>query len=230
MWPIGYLRSPYREKFGVPRQPGLVDAAACRLELVPPYDAPESVRGLEEFTHVWVLFSFHLAREAGWKPLVRPPRLGGNRKLGVFASRAPFRPNHIGMSAAALDRVVIEQGRAVIHLSGLDVVDGTPVLDLKPYVPYADCLPDAGGGFASARPPSRFEVRFSEQARRDLARASEDYLELVRQVLSADPRPAYQRDQEDGRVFGVALGDYNLRWRVSAGRVEVLEARRLERD
>ncbi len=160
--PIGIVRSCFREKFGIPRQPGLAPAARATLELLPPHNQPAAVRGLEDFSHVWLVFVFHGVPASRWQPTVRPPRLGGNRRLGVFATRSPFRPNPIGLSVVALDRIVTGQGRVALHLSGVDVLDGTPVLDIKPYLPYADRVPDrdrrfrqrpSGGGIGGGLQP-----------------------------------------------------------------------------
>lgn len=150
--PIGVIRSCFRQKFGIPRQPRLVPAARATLELLPSYAQPEAVRGLEGFSHLWLLFVFHGIPAGHWQPTVRPPRLGGNQRMGVFATRSSFRPNPIGLSAVALERIEISAGRVVLHLAGVDVLDGTPVLDIKPYVPYADSIPEAVGGFANEAP------------------------------------------------------------------------------
>ena len=146
--PIGRLHSPYREKFAVPRQPGLVSHAHARLELLPPFNDPQTLRGIEQYSHLWLIFQFHHCAEQGWHPTVRPPRLGGNERMGVFATRSPFRPNGLGLSVVRLEGWQ-QQGAAVwLDLSGVDLVDGTPILDIKPYVPFADSLPTAVSQFA----------------------------------------------------------------------------------
>ena len=145
--PIGIVHSPFKEKFGIPRQPGLVPEAKARLEVLPPYDRSEAFCGLEDFSHIWVTFVFHEAICTRWQPTVRPPRLGGNRRIGVFSSRSPFRPNPIGMSVVALEGISNIEGKIELQLAGVDLLDGTPVLDIKPYIPYADSLPDARSGF-----------------------------------------------------------------------------------
>ena len=150
--PIGVIHSCFKEKFGIPRQPGLVPAARAVLELLPPYNRAEAVRGLEGFSHIWVSFVFHACLDAPWKPTVRPPRLGGNRRLGVFATRSTHRPNPIGLSAVELERIETGPGRVLLHLKGADLMDGTPVLDIKPYLPYSDVIPGATGGFAAEAP------------------------------------------------------------------------------
>lgn len=223
MKPIGVIHSPFKEKFGIPRQSGLVPDARGFLELLPPYNRPEALQALEGYSHVWLQFVFHLAQRDQWVPMVRPPRLGGNRKVGVFASRSPFRPNPLGLSLVKLERVVTS-GRIGLELSGIDLLDGTPVLDIKPYVSYSDSVADARCGFAPAAPDEKLEVRFSEQAQAELAGRNDDgsLQRLIRQVLALDPRPAYREDEPE-RVYGMRLEDVDLRWRVAEGVAEVLE-------
>ncbi|MDM3871953.1 tRNA (N6-threonylcarbamoyladenosine(37)-N6)-methyltransferase TrmO [Porticoccus sp. W117] len=217
---IGTVHSPYKEKFAVPRQPGLVPAAKGRIELLPPYNDADSVRDLSQFSHIWVLFVFHGTQEQGWKPLVRPPRLGGNQKTGVFATRSTFRPNPIGMSVVALDEVEEEGRRIWLNISGLDLIDQTPVLDIKPYLPYCDSLPDASSGFANNKPETKVSVEFSRQAEQQLRFAAEkipDLRELICQVLSQDPRPAYRRHKKsDNTRYGVRLYNFNIVWIVQS--------------
>ena len=164
---VGVIRSPYREKFGIPRQPSLVNAARITLELLPPYDHPDMVRGLDAFSHVWISFVFHQTAERGWRPLVRPPRLGGNAKVGVFASRATHRPNPLGLSLVRLLRIDT-QPKVVLTLEGADLLDGTPVLDIKPYIPFVEARPDARGGFVDG-PPPQLSVGWDAAARAQLA-------------------------------------------------------------
>jgi len=161
--PIGIISSCYKEKFGIPRQPSLVPAAMAELVLGDEF-GEESVRGLEGFSHIWINFVFHETQAQGWKPMVRPPRLGGNEKVGVFASRSTFRPNPLGLSVIELLGVETKSGKVVLHLAGCDLMDGTPVLDIKPYLPYADIIPNAKGGFAETKPEALLEVVFSEEA------------------------------------------------------------------
>lgn len=223
--PVGVLHSPFRERFGIPRQPGLVPEVPGRLVFLPPYDRPEAVEGLEAFSHVWLLFRFHANPEPGFALRVRPPRLGGNARVGVFASRSPYRPNGIGLSVARLDAVEQAPDGMALRLRGVDLLDGTPVLDVKPYVPYADAVPDARGGFAAgdiARLPVRFladaEQRLSIRPDQDEVRA------VIAAVLALDPRPGYRQGAPDSdRVLGMRLYDFDLRWRVRAGIVEVLD-------
>ena len=214
--PIGTIRSPYREKFAVPRQPGLVSCAIGELELLPPFNDPQALREIEQFSHLWLIFQFHECADAPWHPTVRPPRLGGNERVGVFASRSPFRPNSLGLSVVRLLGVRQQGSRLWLELGGLDLVDGTPVVDIKPYIPFVDSQPDACGGFAPEPPPC-MAVEFTPQAEADLLchKATHPRLrELIRQVLAQDPRPAYHKQQESEREYGVHLYDYNVRWQV----------------
>ena len=221
--PIGIVHSPYREKFGIPRQSGLVEEAISTIELTPPFDRVEAVRGLEQLSHVWVLFVFHQTMREQWKPTVRPPRLGGNERLGVFATRSPFRPNPIGLSSARLLGIEQTDGHLLIKLAGLDLVDGTPVLDIKPYIVYSDSHVDANSGFASNR-PALLNVVWSDDALQ-VATAYENqhtgFTQLVEQVLAQDPRPAYVADDEQ-REYGMQLYDANIRWRLVDNNIEVL--------
>lgn len=208
--PIGFVRSCFKEKFAIPRQPQLAPAARGVLELVSPFDQPLAIEGLEQVSHVWLLFLFHQALEAEPRLRVRPPRLGGNRMLGVFATRATHRPNGIGQSVVKLDGV--EPGR--LHLSGIDLLDGTPVLDIKPYVPYADAIMNARNELASDAPALidvRWTQRSLEQARTEGSRLGEPLPELIEQCLAQDPRPAYQTPTAERR-YGTRLWDVEVRW------------------
>lgn len=223
--PVGILRSCFKEKFAIPRQPQLAPAARGVLELLPPFDGGEAVAGLEQVSHVWLLFLFHQALEDTPRLKVRPPRLGGNQTLGVFASRATHRPNGIGQSVVKLDKVEADR----LWLSGIDLLDGTPVLDIKPYVPYADCQLDARNGIAAA-PPELIPVEWTPealaQARLEGERLGEPLVALVEQCLAQDPRPAYQKPQPERR-YGARLWDVDVRWHYpEAGRIRVLEIAR----
>ncbi|MFO8024898.1 tRNA (N6-threonylcarbamoyladenosine(37)-N6)-methyltransferase TrmO [Thiohalophilus sp.] len=224
--PVGVVHSCFPDKFGVPRQPGLAPAASGKIELLAPYNREEAVRELEGFSHIWVVFIFHLARREAWKPTVRPPRLGGNRRVGVFASRSPQRPNPIGLSLLALDGVQTGEGRVILQVSNLDMIDGTPVLDIKPYIPYADSIPEARAGFAPQAPDKCLPVNFSATARQQLQTFSGKYPELadlIEQVLQQDPRPAYQDSSPDSeRIFGMHLYDLEIKWQVQHGVVHVI--------
>ncbi len=215
--PIGIVESDFPDKFGVPRQAGLAPAAKASLVLLPPFDDPLAVRGLDAFSHLWLTFVFHLGPEqtgpGHWTPLVRPPRLGGNTRIGVFTSRSPNRPNRLGLSLVALVGIDTRDG-VRLALRGGDLVSGTPVLDIKPYLPWADTASDAIGGFAPERPP-RLPIEISPQADVVLSgRDDHDSLrQLIIQVLAQDPRPAYRKGAEV-RVYGIRLRDVDVRFRV----------------
>jgi tRNA-Thr(GGU) m(6)t(6)A37 methyltransferase TsaA len=220
--PIGTLHSCYGEKFGIPRQPGLVKSASAILELLPPCNTPDALRGLEKFTHLWVVFIFHQTARDQWKATVRPPRLGGNERVGVFASRSNFRPNPIGLSVVELQKI---EG-TTLHLGGGDFLDGTPVLDIKPYIPYADSIPHASGAFAATPPEPGNQVGFSpeaEQAVQQLENKNRPALrKLITDMLSFNPRPAYQGD-DPKRVFGTQLFDLDVKWSQDGNTVRVCE-------
>ena len=222
---IGVIRSPWKEKFAVPRQPGLVQDGGGELHLLPPYNQPEAVRGLEAFSHLWVLFVFHQTMEGGWRPTVRPPRLGGNARMGVFATRSTFRPNPIGMSLVELKGIRCEKQQVILQLGSLDLVDGTPVVDIKPYLPFAESQPQARAGFAQAAPAGDMPVSFTAEAEQQLLQHQQRYPQLRRfitQVLAQDPRPAYRKGQQAERDYAVWLLDFNVRWRVVDQQTEVL--------
>ncbi|MFQ5487471.1 MAG: tRNA (N6-threonylcarbamoyladenosine(37)-N6)-methyltransferase TrmO [Gammaproteobacteria bacterium] len=229
--PIGIIHSCFKEKFGIPRQAGLVSRASASLEVLPPYDREEAFRGLEEFSHIWVTFVFHASIREHWKPTVRPPRLGGNRQVGVFASRSPFRPNPLGLSAVALTGMRRERGRLLLELEGGDFLDQTPVLDIKPYLPYADCIEHAHGGYAAEAPSVHHQVCFSAQAleacRRHEQRLGVDLQGFIRQLLAYDPRPAYKSSASNEHTFAMKLFDFDLKWQIEGDRVQVVELRGL---
>lgn len=215
--PIGVIHSPYQQKFAVPRQPGLVTAATAEIHLQGDFAHADSVRGLIEFSHIWVLFMFHQTVAAGWQPLVRPPRLGGNTRKGVFASRATYRPNGIGMSVVELESVQADEHGVIIRVRGADWVNGTPVIDIKPYLPYAESIPTAQGGFADARPYSALITVFDATAEQQLQQLEPHYPELrllISQVLNQDPRPAYKKAAHQQKVYGMSLYDLNIKWQV----------------
>lgn len=208
--PVGIIHSCFKEKFAIPRQPHLAPAAQGILELLPPFDQGDAVQGLEHVSHVWLLFLFHQALEERPRLKVRPPRLGGNRYMGVFATRATHRPNGIGQSVVKLDRV--ESGR--LWLSGIDLLDGTPVLDIKPYVPYADSVAGASNAFADQAPhllPVRWRDSALQSANEHARRLAQPVVELIEQCLAQDPRPAYQVPDAE-RIYGVRLWDLDVRW------------------
>jgi tRNA-Thr(GGU) m(6)t(6)A37 methyltransferase TsaA len=214
MQAIGLVHSCFGDKFGVPRQPGLVAAAEGVIELYPQFAGADAVRGLEQFSHLWVLFAFHQTAAQGWKPLVRPPRLGGNQSIGVYASRSMFRPNPIGLSVVRLQSVEVKGDSVRLHISGQDLINGTPVLDLKPYIRYSDLIADAKSGYADLAPAEAMAVEFSAEAGQALKQLQPQYpgLELlIQQVLAQDPRPAYHQNNAR-REYGMTLYDLNITW------------------
>ncbi|MDC9720758.1 MAG: tRNA (N6-threonylcarbamoyladenosine(37)-N6)-methyltransferase TrmO [Gammaproteobacteria bacterium] len=217
--PIGMIHSCFKEKFATPRQPGLVPAANAQIELVAPYNVADAAEGLTEFSHIWLTFAFHQTAHQGWKPKVRPPRLGGNTKIGVFATRSTFRPNPLGLSLVRLESIDTHKG-VILHVSGADLIDGTPILDIKPYLPWVESIPNAKSGFAGDDQVLRLPIAYSAQAEQALALKPE-LTQLIEQVLAHDPRPAYQQDPE--RIYGCKLADINLRWQVGAFHIKVVE-------
>lgn len=224
--PIGMIESPFDEKFAVPRQPDLVREGKGRLRLIPPYNQPEAVRGLAQFSHLWLIFHFHHIPQREWHATVRPPRLGGNERIGVFATRATHRPNPLGLSKVKLERIEIQTGEVILHLSSVDLVNGTPIFDIKPYVAYADNEPNAISGFAQHRPPAPLSVIFHPEAYQALQHCQNfaklgitDAAAFIREVIAQDPRPAYQQAKASQRIYGISLAGYNIRWQISADNI-----------
>lgn len=220
---IGHIETDFKEKFGIPRQSGLVKESRGRILFEKEYNVPEAFRGLEDFSHIWVLWQFSEAVRESWSPTVRPPLLGGNKRMGVFATRSPFRPNSVGLSALKLEGVEFsEKEGVVLHVSGADLLDGTPVYDIKPYLPYADSIPDAVGGFTESLEERRLEVEFPSDL---LKRVNEGKREALRAVLAADPRPSYQNDPE--REYGMRFAEYEVRFKVEGKRLTVTEVEKI---
>ena len=217
MNPIGIIHSCFKEKFGIPRQAGLVKSATATLELLPPYNVEEALRGIEEFSHLWIVFAFHESVCEKFQPTVRPPRLGGNTRVGVFATRSPFRPNPIGLSVVELTGV---KG-TTLELAGGDFLDGTPVLDIKPYIPYADSIPDARGGFANDAPVAPNTVSLSPAAEKVFQGLEKPKQQLINDMLRYNPRPAYQAD-DPNRIFGTRLFDFDVKWRHNGKSITVI--------
>jgi len=215
---VARIESDFKTKFGVPRQSGLVPELTARVVFEPAYRNPDALRGIEGFDRLWLIWQFSESVLSEWKPTVRPPRLGGNTRMGVFATRSPFRPNPLGLSCVALERVDWDasDGPALV-VSGADLMDGTPIYDIKPYAPYADAFPDARGGFASTRPET-VAVDFPPAL---LGRVAEDRRAALLGVLAHDPRPRYQDDP--ARVYGMAFGAYEVRFRVADGVLTVVD-------
>ena len=217
--PIAHIRSDFSEKFGIPRQSGLVEELTAAVVFEPEYRDPSAFRGLEGFSHLWLIWDFSQAHREGWSPTVRPPRLGGNKRLGVFATRSPFRPNPLGLSCVRL--VEVRQDRAlgpVLVVAGADLLDGTPIYDVKPYLPYADCKPDAVGGFAAQPKGADLTVECPPAV---LDRVPEDKRAALLAVLAQDPRPQYQDDPE--RVYGMAFAGLEVKFQVAGERLTVTE-------
>ncbi len=213
---IARISSPFTEKFGIPRQPGLAPSITAEVILEPEFSSREAVSGLEKCSHVWLLFIFSKAVDQGWKPRVRPPRLGGNQKLGVFATRSPFRPNHIGMSVVELLDIQMRDNSMVLRVRGADLLDGTPIVDIKPYLPYADSLPNATYELASSATKLDLPLALSTEAQKQLSQLAPDYpadlQQQISELLACDPRPAYQQDPD--RTYGVRLYNLNIRFRI----------------
>lgn len=215
---IARIETPFREKFGVPRQSGIADCPG-RVVFEPAFRNPDAVRGLEGFSHIWLIWQFDRALRQGWSPTVRPPRLGGNERMGVFATRSPFRPNGLGLSAVELERVALDEPESpVLYVRGADMVSGTPVFDIKPYLAYADSYPDAAGGFTGGDAGETLTVDFPPEL---LAQFDSGQRHGLLSALAADPRPRYQDDA--GRVYGMAYGGKNVRFTVRDGVLSVIE-------
>ena len=217
--PIAHIQTDFPTKFGIPRQSGIIESLKGRIVFEPEYRNVEAVRGLEEFSHIWLLWEFSEAVHEGWSPTVRPPRLGGNVRKGVFATRSPFRPNPIGLSSVKLDKVEIDPKLGpVLHVSGADLMDGTPIYDIKPYIAYTDSHPDAVSGFATKPAEYLLEVDFPEEL---LQKVPENQRKSLIEVLAHDPRPQYHDDPE--RVYGMAFSGMEVKFKVAQQKLKVLE-------
>lgn len=217
---IARIRSDFTEKFGIPRQSGLVEALEARIVFEPEYRNPDAVRGMEGFSHIWLIWQFSRAVRANWSPTVRPPRLGGNERMGVFATRSPYRPNGLGLSSVRISRIDYNAPNSpVIHVEGADLMDGTPIYDIKPYLPYVDAHPEARGGFTDSTEWHPLEVIIPEKVKKLF---SPETLTALFEVLRNDPRPQYHHDPE--RIYGMPFDHYDVRFRVKEGVVEVVEA------
>ncbi|PVY70790.1 tRNA-Thr(GGU) m(6)t(6)A37 methyltransferase TsaA [Tamilnaduibacter salinus] len=223
--PIAITRSCFREKFAVPRQPGQTRHAHAELVIQPPYNREEAFRGLDDCSHLWLTFHFHEA--GGWRPTVRPPRLGGNQKVGVFATRSPFRPNQLGLSVVRHHGLERRGKERVLLIQDHDLIDGTPIYDIKPYLPWADSHPQATMRWSGEAPQATHTVRFSAEAETRLAHLSPtsypDFRQLIADLLTCDPRPGFRRGGNERRVYGVQLYDQDVRFRFDDDTVEVLD-------
>ena len=217
---IARIRNPYDSKFGVPRQSGLAEQVVSEIVFEPEYRVQEALRGIEEFSHLWLIWAFDRAERESWSPTVRPPRLGGNRRVGVFATRSPYRPNAIGLSCVRL--LGMEKGSEgiVLKVAGADLMNGTPIYDIKPYLPYADCVPEATGGFTDRTEKRTVDVEIPEACAKRMPGAD---LEALKAVLREDPRPAYQDDPE--RVYAFEFAGKHVEFRVEGHTLYVLDIR-----
>jgi len=216
--PVAHIRSPYKQKFAIPRQPNLVPQALGEVVFEPGFADANILRGLEAFSRLWLIFGFHATASEGWSATVTPPRLGGTTRVGVFATRSTYRPNPLGLSVVEFVGVEQRGSTLILRVSGIDLLDGTPIYDIKPYVPYADAWPDASGAYADSAPASDLQVVFTDAANLDLetVRGSHPALaEFIISVLQQDPRPAQHVRQHSEREFGMYLDDFNVRWQVS---------------
>ncbi len=217
--PIAVCHSPFSSKFGIPRQSGLVNEVHATVVFLPEFRQPEALRGIEQFSHLWLLWGFSEAKRENWSATVRPPRLGGNQRVGVFATRSPFRPNPIGLSSVQLLSVESDAALgAVLHIAGADLLDGTPIYDIKPYLPYADVHSEAIGGFAEQHRGNRLEACIPEEW---MQRLPAEHHAAVLALLRGDPRPSYQQDPE--RVYGFPYTGYDIRFQVAEGVATVVE-------
>lgn len=220
--PIAYMQSDFGGKFGIPRQSGLVDALRSTIVFQPEYRNADALRGIEGFSHLWIIWQFSQAVGKEWSPTVRPPRLGGNTRMGVFATRSPFRPNNLGLSCVTLlGAEQTEDLGTVLHVGGADLLDGTPIFDIKPYIPYCDCHPDALGGFTQEAGDYLLQVDFPAEL---LGVLPEEKRDAAVGVLSHDPRPSYQ--QQPGRVYGMTFAGCNIRFTVEDGVLHVISTER----
>lgn len=213
MKPVATIRTPFPTKFGIPRQSGILDMLESRIVFEKEYRVKDALRGLEDFSHIWLIWVFSEAVREEWSPTVRPPRLGGNTRMGVFATRSPFRPNPIGLSCVRLLRI---EGNELV-VSGADLMDGTPILDIKPYLPFADAKPDASGGFAEPLREYALQVEFPEEL---FSKVPPQYRAPLKEILAQDPRPAYQQDPT--RVYGFPFADLEIRFTVRDGILTVV--------
>ena len=218
--PIAYIHTDFKEKFGIPRQSGRVPSLTAKIVFAPEFRNADALREIEEFSHLWLLFDFSLAHKKEWSPTVRPPRLGGNKRVGVFASRSPFRPNPIGLSCVKLVRVesTANEGTVLI-VSGADLLDGTPILDIKPYLPFADCIPNATAGYAGEHQHDGVEVVFPAELLQKIPLEKQAGL---LDCLKDDPRPSYQ---DEGRVYGMKFADFDVKFTVESGILTVTEVK-----
>ena len=212
--PVAYIHTDFKEKFGIPRQSGRVSELLGKIVFEPNFSDKDFLRGIEEFSHLWIIFGFSKAeRKNGEKavhPTVRPPRLGGNKRIGVFASRSPFRPNGLGLSCVKFEKTEEQNGKTMLYVSGIDMLDGTPIYDIKPYIPYADCYPDAKGGYAEENKGHKLEINISDNL---LKTGAKEKRRAILNCLADDPRPSYQNDSE--RIYVMNFAEYEIKFKIS---------------
>ena len=224
--PIAHIRTPFREKFGIPRQPALAPNIQGIVRFSQAFNDPDYLRGIEQFSHLWLIFSFHQHTAHAPSPLVRPPRLGGNEKIGVFASRSSFRPNGMGMSLVSYQAHDFHNGQLTLTVGGVDLLDGTPILDIKPYINYSDSQPDANCGYAQPTPQARLQLRYTALAQQQLHSFSTECPTLaadIETVLTLDPRPAYKQAKADPKTYSIWLHSVDVKWHVEQDIVYVTE-------
>ena len=221
---IAHIYNDFNEKFGIPRQSGRAPSVISRIKFCDKFNNPDALRGIQDFSHLWLIFDFSLAHKEAWSPFVRPPRLGGNTKVGVFASRSPFRPNNIGLSCVKLVDVIDTPSGKELIVSGADLLNGTPIYDIKPYVPFADCHPDAVGSFADEHQGDKLSVVFPDNLKTDIP---DQTLNAIIECLEDDPRPSYQ---DDGRVYGMSYAKYNVKFTVNGNVLTVLNVETAQKN
>ena len=220
---IGYVYSDFQTKFGIPRQAGVVESLKAKIVFKPEYSHPDAFRRIEEFSHIWILWEFSEAKQNGYSLTVRPPRLGGNTRVGVFASRSPFRPNSIGLSCVKLDRVEYSENEGtVLHISGADIMNGTPVFDIKPYLPYSDCHIDATGGYTDDIEDVDLDVKFECDVPSQI---DDNILTSIIDILKKDPRPSYQNDPD--RIYGLDYAGFNIKFKVYNNKLTLTKIKKI---
>lgn len=222
--PIAYIKTDFKEKFGIPRQSGIAKNLTAEIVFEKPFRNPDALRGIEGFSHLWLIFDFSLAHTAEWSPTVRPPKLGGNTRRGVFATRSPFRPNSLGLSCVKLLEVKqSEKDGQILIVSGADLLDNTPIYDIKPYIPYADCYPDAVGGFTEEIEYKKLNVIFEDKL---LERIPKEKQQGLIDILSEDPRPSYQNDSE--RVYNMLFAEFDISFKIDRDALTVINIKKAD--
>lgn len=220
--PIAYIHNDFKEKFGIPRQSGRVSVIKSKIVFEPEFRVNEALRGIEEFSHLWLIFDFSLSHREDWSPTVRPPRLGGNKRVGVFASRSPFRPNSLGLSCVKLDEVAETENEGnILIVSGADLLDGTPIYDIKPYIPYSDCIPNALGSYSEENKNHHLNVIFKDDFSKEF---SADFLNAIVECVADDPRPSYHNDD---RIYNMRYGDCDVSFTVNNDTAIIIGIKRI---